>query len=150
MRLFINNGDGTFSAREREWGMDAPSEGRGVVCFDPDRDVDVDVVVFDHSRRPQFFENRIGSGPGRRFLNVRLVGAPPNTDAIGARVQLTADVGNGHGMQSQLRLGEANSNFNSQNPPDLHFGLGEAARVDETRNLAGPLPEPIRTDFSAG
>jgi hypothetical protein len=32
-----------------------------------------------------------------------------------------------------LRLSEANSNFNSQNPPDLHFGLGEAAVVDEVR-----------------
>ena len=46
---------------------------------------------------------------------------------------MTADVGNGFGVQTQLRLSEANSNFNSQNLPDLHFGLGQAAIVDELR-----------------
>jgi cytochrome c peroxidase len=132
-RLFINDGDGTFSERATDWGIDAPSEGRGVVCFDYDRDGDVDITVFDHSRQLQFFENRGGSGAGRHFLNIRVVGAAPNTDAIGARVYVTADVGAGHGVQTQLRLAEANSNFNSQNLPDLHFGLGAAAAVQQVR-----------------
>ncbi len=132
-RLFINNGNGTFSERATAWGIDAPSEGRGVVCLDYDRDGDLDITVFDHSQGLQFFENRSGSGVGRGFINVRLVGAPPNTDAIGAKVFVTADVGNGHGVQTQLRLGEANSNFNSQNLPDLHFGLGQAAMIDRIR-----------------
>jgi hypothetical protein len=130
-RLFINDGDGTFSEQATAWGIDAPSEGRGVTCFDYDRDGDVDITVFNHSGLPQFFENRGGSGPGRHFLGVRLVGAPPNTDAIGARVTVTADVGGGHGEQTQLRLSEANSNFNSQNLPDLYFGLGSAAVVTQ-------------------
>src|SRR5690606_13481378 len=81
----------------------------------------------------QFFENRIGSGSGNRFLGIRLVGAPPNTDAVGARVQVTADLGNGRGTQTQLRLAEANSNFNSQNLPDLYFGLGAAAAAPPIR-----------------
>ena len=92
-----------------------------------------DVVVLDHSTGLQFFENRSGSGAGRRFLDVRLVGRAPNTDAIGARVFVTADLGNGHGLRTQLRLAEANSNFNSQNTPDLHFGLGHAVRADTVR-----------------
>jgi hypothetical protein len=132
-RLFVNNGDGTFTDAATAWGAGAPSEGRGVVCFDYDRDGDVDVVVFDHSRSLQFYENVGGSGAGRRFLGVRLVGSPPNTDALGARVYVTADVGGGHGVQTQLRLSEANSNFNSQDPPDLYFGLGEAAVVSKLR-----------------
>ncbi len=132
-RLFINNGNGSFSEQAEQWGIAVPSEGRGVACFDYNRDGDVDIVIFDHSRTPQFFENRIGADAGRRFLNVRLVGAAPNTDAIGARVYVTADVGRGHGVQTQLRLAEANSNFNSQNLPDLYFGLGEAAVVDSVR-----------------
>jgi hypothetical protein len=89
--------------------------------------------VFDHSNRPQFFENRSGSGAGRHFIGIRLVGAAPNTDAIGARVFVTADVGHGRGVQTQLRLAEANSNFNSQNLPDLGFGLGEAGAVSRIR-----------------
>ncbi|MES1944820.1 di-heme cytochrome c peroxidase [Salinisphaera sp. PC39] len=128
-RLFMNDGDGTFTERASAWEIDTPSEGRGVVCFDYDRDGDVDVVVLDHSRGFQFFENRIGHGEGRRFLAVRLVGAAPNTDAIGARVRVTADPGNGHGSQTMQRLAQAASNYSSQNPPDLHFGLGTAAKV---------------------
>ena len=132
-RLFINDGDGTFTEAARDWSIDESSEGRGVVCFDHDRDGDIDIVALDHSTGLQFFENQSGSAAGRAFLNIRLVGAAPNTDAIGARVTVTADVGQGFGAQTQLRLSQANSNFNSQNPPDLHFGLGGAAVADSVR-----------------
>lgn len=128
-RLFMNNGDGTFTDRASEWQIDLPSEGRGLVCFDYDRDGDMDIVLLDHSSGLQFFENQSGHGNGRHFLNVRLVGAAPNTDALGARVHVTANLGNGHGEQTMLRLSQANSNFNSQNPPDMHFGLGQATTV---------------------
>ena len=132
-RLFMNNGDGTFTEEAAAWNIADPSEGRGLACFDYDRDGDVDIVVLDHSTGLQFFENRSGSESGRHFLSVRLVGAPPNTDAIGARVYVTAAVGNGFGTQTELRLSNANSNFNSQNTPDLHFGLGQAAEASAVR-----------------
>jgi len=132
-RLFMNNGDGTFSEQAKAWQIADPSEGRGLACFDYDRDGDVDVVVVDHSTGLQFFANRSGSGAGRRFVNIRLVGAAPNTDAIGARVYVTAATGSGPGQQTQLRLSQANSNFNSQNTPDLHFGIGSAVAVENIR-----------------
>ncbi len=148
-RLFINNGNGTFTDQASAWQIDAPSEGRGVICFDYDRDGDIDIVVFDHSTGLQFFENQTGSGPGRRFINIRLVGGAPNTDAIGARVYATANVGNGHGVQTQMRLSEANSNFNSQNLPDIHFGLGEAEVVDELRVIWPNGDELVCEDVAA-
>lgn len=132
-RLFINDGDGSFTEDATGWNIADPSEGRGLACFDYDRDGDVDIVILDHSTGLQFFENLSGGVPERRFLNIRLVGAMPNTDAIGARVYVTAAVGNGFPVQTQLRLSQANSNFNSQNTPDLHFGLGQAAVADEVR-----------------
>ncbi|MXW20430.1 MAG: hypothetical protein F4Z95_06465 [Gammaproteobacteria bacterium] len=132
-RLFINDGDGTFTEAAHDWRIDAPSEGRGLACFDHDRDGDIDIVLLDHSTGLQFYENQSGSAAGRAFLNVRLVGAVPNTDAIGAQVTVTANVGQGFGTQTQLRLSQANSNYNSQNPPDLHFGLGQAAVAESVR-----------------
>lgn len=141
-RLFINGGDGTFSDAANDWRIDYPSEGRGLACFDHDRDGDIDIVLLDHSTGLQFFENQSGSAGGRAFLNIRLVGAAPNTDAIGARVTVTADVGGGFGEQTQLRLSQANSNYNSQNPPDLHFGLGQAS-VAESVRVAWPGGEEL-------
>ncbi|MFU8765650.1 MAG: CRTAC1 family protein, partial [Haliea sp.] len=133
LHLWLNNGDGTFSDMTVAWGLDIPSEGRGIACFDYDRDGDIDVVLLDHSRGLQFYENQTGHQPGSRFLQVRLVGRAPNTDALGAKVYVTADVGGGHGWQRQMRVSQANSNFNGQNLPDLHFGLGHADRVAALR-----------------
>lgn len=135
-RLFINNGDGTFTEKAVDWHADVPMNGRGLACFDYDRDGDVDVAVVDHSKGIKFFENHSGSGSGHGFLSVRLVGLPPNTDALGAKVYLTADLdGNGviDSNETQMRVVMANSNFNSQTPLDLHFGLGMAATVTTLR-----------------
>ncbi|WP_421711283.1 FG-GAP-like repeat-containing protein [Alcanivorax sp.] len=129
-KLFINQGDGMFREKAILWGLVLPSEGRGITCLDYDRDGDIDIAVLDHSRGLQFFSNQTGHGPGRRFLSVRLVGETPNTEALGAKVQLTADVGGDFGMQTQTRVSMANTNFNGQNPPDLHFGMGEADKAN--------------------
>ena len=61
---------------------------------------------------------------------MRVVGAPPNTDALGAVVTVIAAVEASPTLKTQLRISEANSNFNSQNLPDLHFGLGQASVID--------------------
>jgi len=120
-RLFINQGDGTF-------------------CLDYDRDGDMDVALLDHSKGLQFFSNQTGNGFASRFLSVRLVGAAPNTEALGAKVQVFADVGGEFGEQTQTRFSMANTNFNGQNPPDLHFGLGSAQRAD----IAITWPDGVR------
>src|SRR5690606_26283102 len=132
-RLFINQGGGVFENQTADWGLDVPSEGRGLTCFDYDRDGDIDIALLDHSTGMQFFENQRGSGVDARCLGVRLVGESPNTDAIGARVYATANVGGDSGWQRQMRMSEANSNFNGQNTPDIHFGLGEAEQVGALR-----------------
>ncbi|MFN3713096.1 MAG: cytochrome c peroxidase [Alcanivoracaceae bacterium] len=129
-RLYINNGDGTFSEQAAEWAIDVPSEGTGLACFDYDRDGDIDIVLVDQSSGLQFYENQTGHGAGRAFVGIRLVGAAPNTDALGARVYVTADVGGGAGIQRQMRVSQANSNFNGQNLPDMHIGLGAAEVID--------------------
>ncbi len=149
-RLFLNAGNETFSESAALWGLTATSEGRGVICFDYDRDGDMDIGLLDHSTGIQFFENQVGHGEGRRFLNIRLVGESPNTDALGAKVYVTANVGGGHGLQRQMRISEANSNFNSQNLPDIHFGLGEANTAAFVRiqwpNNSGLICSGVKTN----
>lgn len=131
-RLFMNQGDGTFSEQGALWGLLLPSDGRGITCLDYDRDGDIDVALLDHSNGLQFFSNQVGHGPGNHFMSVRLVGEAPNTEALGAKVAITANVGGDFGTQTQTRVSIANTNFNGQNPPDLHFGMGEAQAGDIT------------------
>ncbi len=131
-RLFINQGDGTFQDQAVQWGLLLSSDGRGITCLDYDRDGDMDVALLDHSKGLQFFSNQTGNGFDSRFLSVRLVGVAPNTEALGAKVQVFADVGGEFGEQTQTRFSMANTNFNGQNPPDLHFGLGSAQQADIT------------------
>ncbi len=123
-RLFLSNGaDGTFSEVSRDVGIDDYDHGRGVVCADTDNDGDIDIFVANNSGPPVFYRN--DGGNTGNYLAVELVGTSPNTQAIGARITVSA------GGIDQLRELTAGSNFSSNNPPIQHFGLGAVTLVDE-------------------
>ena len=52
-RLFMSNGDGTFTERAFELGLNDTSQGRGIVCFDYDRDCDIDIFIAHNNQSPQ-------------------------------------------------------------------------------------------------
>ena len=70
---------------------------------------------------------RNDGGNQLNYLNVELQGAAPNTQALGARLYLTAN-----GM-TQLREIHNGNNFVSQNPAEQHFGLNQLSSVDTLR-----------------
>ncbi len=144
--LFINQGDGTFKRRTQEWQLDVPSEGRGITCLDYDRDGDMDISLLDHSTGLQFFSNQIGHGESDRFLNIRMVGEPPNTGALGAKIEAVAEIKKGENLQRQTRFIQGNSNFNGQSPPNSHFGMGDAKTVKE---LTITWPDQTRWECTA-
>ncbi|MES2917224.1 MAG: FG-GAP-like repeat-containing protein [Pseudomonadota bacterium] len=123
-RLFINDGSGHFSEQALEWGADDRGEGRGLSCLDADRDGDLDLLIANNSGRPSFYLNQAGAGAGRRFLSVRLLGLAPNTEALGARIYVSA------AGRTQMREVSNGSNYLGNNPLEQHFGLGAAATVD--------------------
>lgn len=111
------------------WNINEAIDGRGITCFDYDRDGDVDLAIFEHGGKLRLHENRHGLMGGSNFISIRLAGKAPATEAIGAMVKVSADL-DGNGVigvnETQVRSVSANSNYNSQNPADLHFGLGKA------------------------
>ncbi|MES2603821.1 MAG: CRTAC1 family protein, partial [Pseudomonadota bacterium] len=123
-RLFINDHQGGFRERAVELGIADNKQGRGLVCFDYDRDGDVDIFVANNEQAPLLYENR---GLHQHWLQVKVGGEQQNSEAIGARVYLTVN-----GV-TQLRELNAGSNFMSQNPVIAHFGIGKAVSVDEVR-----------------
>lgn len=124
-RLFMSNGNGTFTERSMEMGINDTGQGRGVVCFDADRDGDLDIFVANNGDAPRFYRNELSDGS--RYLEVILNGPSPNTQGIGAQVQVTSA-----GLGTQIREIRAGSNFESQDPAEAHFGLGTDTTVDIT------------------
>jgi len=124
-RLFLANGDGTFDERAAECGIADPGEGRGVVCFDYDRDGDLDLFITNNSQPPRLYRN--DGGNTASYLTIHLNGISPNTGAIGARVYVTT------GTKTQMRELRAGSNYVSQNPAEIHFGLGSSTVADRVR-----------------
>jgi hypothetical protein len=124
-RLFLADGAGGFREAAVASGLDDMGQGRGLVCFDYDRDGDLDLFIANNREAPRLFRNDTATSRG--FLGVRLVGRGPNTQAIGARIRVTA------GGVTQVREVRAGNNFVSANPAEERFGLGGAEVVDELR-----------------
>jgi hypothetical protein len=101
--------------------------GRGLAIGDIDNDGDLDVLVTNNGQDAELLRN--DGGNRGNALTVRLRGAAPNTQAIGARIRLTA------GSRTQMRDVKAGSSYLSQNDLRAHFGLGGAARADRIEVL---------------
>ena len=140
-RLFINNGDGTFTEYSEPLGLTDTKSGRGVTCFDGDRDGDIDILVANNHDSPSLIRNDGGNQLG--FLSVRLAAASPNTRAVGARLYVTVD-----GV-TQMRELHNGSNYVSQNPMEQHFGLGESASAQSVEVVWPDGTSSSRSDVTA-
>ncbi len=140
-RLFIANGDGTFTEYSEQLGIFDQRQGRGIVCFDGDRDGDIDIFVANNGTFPSLFRN--DGGNTLNWLNVELHGAAPNTAAIGARIYLMSD-----GF-TQMRELSSGNNYVSQNPAEQHFGLDQAGTVASIRVVWPDGSESERLDVAA-
>ncbi|NIL95395.1 MAG: CRTAC1 family protein [Woeseiaceae bacterium] len=123
-RLFVSDGAGGFTEQAADFGLDDTDEGRGVVCTDLDGDGDIDILQL-HRTSPGGATLWRNDNDQNNYLQVKLLGAPPNTEAAGARI--TVDIGG----TTQMREVSIASNYVSQNPTVQHFGLGGAMQVDQ-------------------
>ena len=126
-RLFMSNGDGTFTERSAALGIDHSGQGRGVVCADYDGDGRVDIFIANHGAAPTVYRNVFENG--NRWLAIDPVGQFANPQAIGARVVVHTASGS---QTQEVQLG---TGYLSQGPATLHFGLGpdEVATAVEIR-----------------
>ncbi|MEO7598286.1 MAG: VCBS repeat-containing protein, partial [Opitutus sp.] len=119
---FRNRGDLTFQDVSADWGLDELGIGFGAVLVDLDRDGDLDVVVNNYNAAPSIFRNNSQTGSA---LLVALRGRVSNRFGIGARVSVRAG-----GLTLVRELLSARG-IVSGAVPELHFGLGAAAKVEE-------------------
>ena len=64
-----------------------------------------------------------------RYLKVHLEGTTSNRSGIGARVELTTDIG------TYVQVMDGKSGYLSQSSMPLYFGLGDAGKIEEIRVL---------------
>jgi enediyne biosynthesis protein E4 len=96
--------------------------GRGVGFGDWDDDGDPDLLVMNNDDAPNLLRNETDTGNHWTLLD--LVGREGNRNAIGALVRIEA------GGKSQVDEVRCGYSYLSMNDLRLHFGLGDAERID--------------------
>ncbi len=127
--LYHNRGDGTFDEVAAQFGPVLTEErvSRGLAVGDLDNDGRLDIVINDLDGAPQVLHNEMVERGN--WLEVKLVGAGKNTDAIGAVVRART------GEVTQMRLVQSGTSYISQNDMRLHFGLAAATAIDSLEVL---------------
>jgi len=122
---FGNNGALRFTDRTAEWGLDTPGFSSGAAWADLNGDGALDLVINNTNGPARIYRNRAGElYPERSWLRVDLQGEAPNTQAIGAQLQVWSE-GEYRFREHFLQRG-----FQSSVEPGLFVGLGETTVID--------------------
>lgn len=123
--MFNNVGDLEFTDRTVEWGLGESGFSSGAAWADLNGNGALDLIINNVNGRAQIYRNNTPElYPQRNWLSVDLNGESPNTQGIGAQLQVWAD-GKQYYREHFLQRG-----FQSSVEPGLHVGLSEATRID--------------------
>jgi tetratricopeptide (TPR) repeat protein len=139
VRVFRNRGDGSFEDVSHALGLDrlplhAP---RGLIAADVDGDGAADLIVIQEDAPPLLLRN-VGANKNH-FVRLDLTGFADNKTALGVKVEVFAN-----GLWQKWELPGA-SGYQTQAPPQLLVGLGDAKGIDLLRILwpTGVLQDEI-------
>jgi hypothetical protein len=142
-RLWLNDGAGRFAEVAQAVGFDDTHDGRAIVLADLQNRGALDVVMACQRGPLLVYSNNVT--PENAWIAFDLVGTKSNRSAIGAQLRLFC---NG---QEQLQEVSGGGGYSAQSPRRLHFGLGQAPRIEKAvirwpsgREQVIESPEPGR------
>jgi len=139
VRVFRNRGDGNFEDVSRALGLDAVNlqSPRGLIAADVDGDGATDLIVTQVNAPPVLLRN-VGANKNH-FVRIDLTGYADNKTALGVKVETFAK---GHWQKWELA---GASGYQTQAPPEILVGLGDAPGIDLLRILwpTGVLQDEI-------
>lgn len=147
-KLYLNNGDSTFSDISMTAGIDDPRRGRGMAYCDFDKDGDLDIMVVvqnmngDIDSSSKFFINQLNpsTAKDKNWVQFDLEGVSINRDAIGAKIILTV---NGETLVQEIH---GQGSHCSQHSLVLHFGLAENTVIDSAEIIWSSASKQIFLD----
>ena len=139
VRYFENQGDRTFVETAEAAGLTDRGQGRGVACFDSDRDGDLDLLITNNQGEESliFYENQLSEV--NHYLPIKLTGSGANTHGIGSWIEVRTSAA------TQVREIRAGNHYVSQNPAEAHFGLG----AETTADVKVRWPDGSETDLTS-
>ncbi len=122
--LYRNRQQGSFQdiSEQAGAGVMEKHSSRGAAFGDMDNDGAIEIAINNQDETPSLLKQRMR--PPGHWILMQLTGSKSNRSAIGARVKLKAA---GHTQYGEVRSG---GSYLSQNDLRLHFGLGEAPRIE--------------------
>ncbi|MGA9671818.1 MAG: FG-GAP-like repeat-containing protein [Terracidiphilus sp.] len=139
VRVFRNKGDGSFEDVSSRLGLDSLhlKDPRGLIAADVDGDGAPDLIVTQVNAPPVLLRN-VGANKNH-FVRLDLSGFADNKTALGVKVEVFEG-----GYWQKWELAGA-SGYQTQGPPQILVGLGDAEGIDLLRILwpTGVLQDEI-------
>jgi len=124
--LYMQTPTGNFVEAAYQANFLYPSNGRGIVLFDADNDVDMDVFILNHDEPAAFWRNDLAD-PDTHAIRVFLdTSGNPGLAPHGIGTKITATTPSG----SQIFAMGTRTTMVSQGEHSAHFGLGSHTAVD--------------------